>query len=124
MNCKPRSNIVKMTCTVNGKVITIVLDEFKQASGAFSWTIDGMRNPGSTRPTIGFADVNFLDADGFIVSSFTGTTSITNNEPANLMVYSIEQADLKSDAVTTYKIGFTPINPLPSTGSIQMTYPQ
>jgi hypothetical protein len=39
MNCQPRQNIVKMTCTVVDQTIFIVFDEFLSSSGAFSWTI-------------------------------------------------------------------------------------
>jgi hypothetical protein len=124
LNCQPRSNLINMTCSVVGQVITIRFLNFTQASGAFSWTVSGIKNPGSTKPTEKFTNVNFLDKDGFIVSAWTSTTSVTNKEPSNLLIYSIEQASVKADEVTTYKINFTPVNPLPSTGSIQMTYPQ
>lgn len=62
MDCKPRSNIVKMSCTVSGQIITINLEEFTQPSGAFSWTISGIKNPGSTKPSTAIANVHFLDA--------------------------------------------------------------
>jgi hypothetical protein len=65
-----------------------------------------------------------LDADGFVVSAFTGNTVITNREPQNLKVYEIQQDSLKPSDVTIYRIIFTPVNPIPSQGSIQMTYPQ
>lgn len=124
--CQPTQNLVKMKCSVTGQVIKIVFSEFTQPSGAFSWTISGIKNPGSTKPTEYFSDVHFLDTDEFIVSSlseFTQSHTVTNKEPAFLSVYSIEQGSLVSDAVTVYKINFTPVNPLPATGSIQMTYP-
>lgn len=49
---------------------------------------------------------------------------MTNNEPADLQVYTIEQDSLKANEITSYTISFTPVNPIPATGSIQMTYPQ
>jgi hypothetical protein len=78
-----------MTCSVTGQVITITFNQFTRASGAFSWTVSGIKNPGSTKPTEAFTKVNFLDADGFTVSAWTTKTSVTNKEPSNLLIYSI-----------------------------------
>lgn len=41
-----------------------------------------------------------------------------------LQIYSLAQGSLVPAALTNYTIMFTPVNPLPSTGSIQLTYPQ
>lgn len=57
------------------------------------------------------------------MSSYTDETIITNNEPALLQSYSIEQGSLKADEVNLYTLKFTPVNAIPATGSIQMTYP-
>ena len=67
--CQPTQNLIKMKCSVSGQVINIILVEFSQPNGAFSWTISGIKNPGSTKPTDYFSNVHFLDTDGYIVSS-------------------------------------------------------
>jgi hypothetical protein len=68
--------------------------------------------------------VHFRDTDNFIISSFLEQSSITNKEPANLLIYSIEQGTKDAESITDYTIKFTPHNAIPTTGSIQMTYPQ
>lgn len=124
INCQPRSNIIRMSCTITGHIITVELEEFSQPAGAFTWTMEGIKNPGSTKPSTPIANVHFLDAQGYIVSTYSDDTIITNNEPALLQLYSIEQGSLKADEVNLYTLKFTPVNAIPPTGSIQMTYPQ
>jgi len=68
--------------------------------------------------------VHFRDSADFIISSYLEESTITNKEPANLLIYSIEQGTLEAESVTDYHIKFTPHNAIPTTGSIQMTYPQ
>ena len=69
MNCQALANIIRMTCEVNGRKITLIFDEFTNPSGAFSWTISGIKNPGSTKPSSPFAETFFVDAADYIVSS-------------------------------------------------------
>jgi hypothetical protein len=41
-----------------------------------------------------------------------------------ITTYSITQDSLVTGALTNYTLRFTPVNPLPPTGSIQIGYPQ
>jgi hypothetical protein len=129
--CKPINNIQSIVCTVDGQKVTFVIDDFVQSTGAFSWSIDGIKNPGSTRPSSPFADVQFTDADGFVVSEYGSNglpdVTVTNQEPNQILIddNSIEQQTKEAGAKSEfYKIKFTTTNAIPSTGSIQMTYPQ
>ena len=126
MDCQPLSNIIRMSCTINGRKVTVLFEEFELADSAFTWSIAGIKNPGSTKPSQSFANVDFLDADGFIVSRYSETpVTVTNSFPANLAINSptLLQGSLKPSEVTDYEIIFTPVNALPTTGSIQVTYP-
>lgn len=126
MDCQPLSNIIRMSCTIDGRKVTVLFEEFELADSAFTWSIAGIKNPGSTKPSQPFANVDFLDADGFIVSRYSETpVTVTNSFPANLAINSpaLLQGSLKPSEVTDYEIIFTPVNALPSTGSIQVTYP-
>jgi hypothetical protein len=73
-----------MSCEVEARKITITLLNFEQSSGAFSWTLDQIKNPGSTKPSTPFGEVHFLDTDGFIVSSNSGKEQITNRQAAKI----------------------------------------
>ena len=126
MDCQPLSNIIRMSCTIDGRKVTVLFEEFELADSAFTWSIAGIKNPGSTKPSQSFANVDFLDADGFIVSRYSETpVTVTNSFPANLAINSptLLQGSLKPSEVTDYEIIFTPVNALPTTGSIQVTYP-
>jgi hypothetical protein len=118
IKCVPLSNVVDMSCVASGKKVTMTLRNFTQPSGAFSWSLQNIQNPGSTKPSSSFTDVSFIDQSGYTISTYTNSTSITNKQPANLLVYSINQTSLVPRAIANYSITFTPTNMLPTTGSI------
>lgn len=122
MKCESVSNIIKMDCTVVGKTMTFVLNDITRATDAFRWTVSGIRNAPSTKPSP-FSSVNFLDSQGYVVSSVASDTTVTNREPAELTSFSINQDVLTHSAPAKFTIVFTPINPMPATGSVQVTYP-
>lgn len=125
MDCQPLDNILKMTCQIDGRKVTIIFDEFELADQAFTWTISGIKNPGSTKPSDPVSEIHFVDSQNYIVSSYSGKPiQITNSFPTLLVDgYSLEQGSLTASAVTDYTIKFTPINAMPSTGSIEIQFP-
>ena len=65
-----------------------------------------------------------LDNAGFKISDFKGEEqTVTNKFPAQLKVYNIQQESRVPLAITSYTITFEPVNQLPQSGSIQVTYP-
>ena len=125
MDCQPLDNIKKMTCQIDGRKITIIFDEFELDDQAFSWTISGIKNPGSTKPSDPVTAIHFVDSQDYIVSTYSETPiQITNSFPSLLKDnYSLEQGSLTASEVTDYTIKFTPINAMPSTGSIEIQFP-
>ena len=125
MDCQPLDNILKMTCQIDDRKVTIIFDEFELADQAFTWTISGIKNPGSTKPSDPVSEIHFVDSQNYIVSSYSGKPiQITNSFPTLLVDgYSLEQGSLTASAVTDYTIKFTPINAMPSTGSIEIQFP-
>lgn len=81
-----------MDCIVIGQKMTILIQEFTRAQDVFRWTINNIRNAGSTKP-YALLDLHFVDSEGYIVSSTTGDVLVTNREPATLESYSINQDD-------------------------------
>lgn len=70
MDCQPLINLIEVTCEISGNTITVILNDFEQASDPFSWSISGLRNPYSTAPSQPFDGVKILDADnGYEVSA-------------------------------------------------------
>jgi len=67
--------------------------------------------------------VHVVDTENFVVSSPATPPVVTNSVPANLDIYSITQSTLENSALATYTLSFTPVNPMPATGSVQVTYP-
>jgi hypothetical protein len=56
-----------------------------------SWTVSGIKNAASTKPTSDFSKTNILDKDGYIVSAVSGAApTLTNKFPATLKSYSIK----------------------------------
>ena len=101
-----------------------ILKEFERGTDVLTWSVSGLKNSGSTKPSSDFSVVNVFDKDGYIVSSVSGApTIITNRTPASLTTFSLGQTSLKHNEPTMYKINFTPVNSLPATASILITYP-
>jgi hypothetical protein len=70
MDCQPLINLINITCEISGSTITVILNDFEQASKPISWSISGLRNPYSTAPSQPFSNVKILDAEnGYEVSS-------------------------------------------------------
>jgi hypothetical protein len=96
--CKAINNIKDpITCTVDGQKVTFEINDFVQDTGAFSWSIDGIKNPGSTKTSSPFTEVHFTDSGDNIVSSYKGNgvpdVTVTNQEPNVILIDddSIEQ---------------------------------
>lgn len=125
MNCEGLTNVVDVTCEVVGQTIITTFDSFESSNGVFSWSVSGIRNPPSTRSSQGFQNIIFTDSDGYTISTLEepDASPVTNKYPAMLVDYRIEQDSVVSDEVTEYRIIFQPVNALPTTGSIQLTYP-
>lgn len=85
----------------------------------------GVKNPPSTKTSSVFSSVQFIDSNGYVISALANSqTTVSNKFPAQLTEYSIQQGSLETNQQTTYAISFTTVNPLPTTGSIQLAYPQ
>lgn len=83
MNCTPISNLKKISCSVQQRTITIVFEQFLNPDGAFTWEIDNIRNPSSTKTSKPFESVKFSDKDGYTISVLsTQVADITNKYPA------------------------------------------
>lgn len=95
--CIHIANLLSIACTVEGQKVTFEINDFVQSTGAFSWSIDGIKNPGSTKTSSPFTLVHFTDADDFVVSSYEGNglpdVTVTNQEPNEILIdeNSIEQ---------------------------------
>lgn len=52
------------------------------------------------------------------------TEGITNSKAAPLVTYTATQVPIEPNADSTLTISFEPVNALPETGSIEISYPQ
>lgn len=111
-----------MTCVLTGQKIEIIFEEFTSATNVFNWQLSGITNAPSTKPSV-FNDIAVRDSEDFIVSSFTQEPSISNREPRLIQDFGITQTTTDHSKEATYTIEFTPLNPLPATGSVQIVYP-
>jgi hypothetical protein len=84
-----------------------------------------IRNPISFKPSDTFSDIQIVDAEGYQVAIFSSPTSaIVNTLTGDITEFALNQATIRVDEVTTYTVTFAPENAIPSTGSIQLTWPQ
>jgi len=106
-----------------GQTLTATVSEIERSEKAISWTVSGITNAPSTKPSE-MTGTALLDSAGYMVSSSAHfPTSITNRREGTIINYSLEQGTLNNDEVTTYKLYFTPVNALTTTSSIFINYP-
>ena len=108
----------------SGQTLIITFTKVAPITETYKWTLDNIRNPPSERPSDPFLGIYSEDKEGWGVQEYTQTgPTITNLDPALLEVYDLVQRSEEPAAVTTYEISFTPVNPLPPDGSIQIAWP-
>ena len=119
MNCAGVTNVDSVTCSISGRTITVELTRVAATTGAYSWTISNIGNPPSTITSSSFTNVTVSDRNDFLALVLRPTViTVTNQQPAMITTYGIEQDSLVTGALTNYTLHFTPVNPLPSKGSI------
>lgn len=67
--CRATSpNILKISCTAVENFLYVTFDELKSdnETGTFTWVIDGIRNPVSTKPSGDFESIQIKDKKNFI----------------------------------------------------------
>jgi len=69
--------------------LTVTFNNFTSAQSAFVWQVSNIKNPASTKPSSSFTNVNFIDRDGFTISSLTNSVTINNNSPSPIIEYKI-----------------------------------
>ena len=62
----------------------IKIPELTEAFQSFSWSISGVKNPGSTKPSSPFTQVNFIDSENYIVSSLSESVTVTNDKSTDI----------------------------------------
>jgi hypothetical protein len=77
------------------------------------------------KPSDGFRNVGFYDKDGFPISEWKepSASPIINAEVRPLEQYTLQQETNVENAEVSYQIVFTPMNPMPVTGTIKLIYP-
>ena len=133
-------NITPVPRTVDGQAVT---DEMKversgqtvfvtfitvaPTTGNYSWTLDNIKNPASTKPTGSFVTISSVDGNGWGVQELyvliVPAPFIINVKPALMLDSELIQKNNEPATATTYEIRFLPANPIPSDGSIQVTWP-
>jgi len=75
----------------------------KGTSGTFSWTLDGVRNPVSTKPSSSFTNIVIKDKNGFIALVYNGTMNpIKTTKSGTISKGKLEQENMESLIWNTY----------------------
>ena len=116
-------------CGISGNDIQITINGLDPGSSqSLNWKMTNIGNPGSVAPSDGFTAIIIHSPEDYIVADFkTGSTgAVTNTDPANLdgLLMNLFQDSKQASAQNNYTITFTPVNPLPATGSIMLVYPE
>jgi len=125
LNCKGKEGFTEITCTISGNHMVVVFKELARPYGTFAWSADNIRNPISTKPSSSFSNILIQNEDNYSVAKYSKPTApITNELFAQIQKYKLTQDDINVSKVTSYTLDFTPVNPIPRTGSMQISWPR
>ena len=116
-------------CGISGNDVQITINGLDPGSAqSLNWKMTNIGNPGSVAPSDGFTAILIHSQDDYLVADFKAgsTGAVTNTVPANLdgLLMNLFQDSKQASAQNNYTITFTPVNPLPATGSIKLVYPE
>jgi len=90
----------------------------------YKFIVINIKNPTSTQESDPFTGLISYDKFGYTVQVLKiEGPRIINSLPGEIIVYNLDQGSLKPAEPTTYTISFTPKNPIPPQGSIQLSWP-
>jgi hypothetical protein len=126
MDCQPVTaedgQRLELTCTVDGDHVEIIFDEFEGLANSFTFELHQITNAPSTKPNQ-FTLVELQDAEGYTVSGFPVLPTTVNRYPRWIQTFDMDQDVKDHSEPATYTITFTPVNPIPAAGSIQIASP-
>ena len=111
----------------SGQTVFVTFIYVAATTENYIWTLDNIKNPASTQPSGSFVSITSVDKDGWAVQYLNTIVvpapNVVNINPGEIIIYDLIQKNNEPATVTTYEIRFTPVNPIPSDGSIQITWP-
>jgi len=122
--CKAILGFAEIECTVVDQKMEITLKKIskqktKTGTGKFMWTVEGIRNPQSTKPSSSFVDITLYDENAVAVASYTKKTKpIINIYSSYISKFSLDQTSIDYSAVAKFTVIFKPNGAIPPTGSI------
>lgn len=61
----------EIECSISGSIVEVKFKKLSETEGAFTWSIDNVRNPISTRPSKAFEEIKIQDKDNYQVAGYT-----------------------------------------------------
>ena len=113
-----------LSVNVAGNTIVVTFVTAGAANNVYRFSLDNIINPPSSLPSDPFTNIFIQDVhrDNVMVFYNVGPTVVT--EQAALIQNALLVQGIETPATaTTYIISFDPFNPIPTTGSIEITWP-
>ena len=88
----------------------------------FSFSIDNVKNPTSTKQTDSFT-FNITDSNEFYIEKYYNPTILTTTIPDMLLKTVINVVSINTDLISDLQITMMPINQIPINGKIIIDYP-
>ena len=112
----------------SGQTVIVTFVKVAPTTETYKFTLDNIKNPPSEQRSGGFVNIISTNKENWNVQEYVvehpdEPPTIQNKIPATIVEHSLLQYNSEPAAPTTYEIWFIPINPIPTQGSIQISWP-
>jgi hypothetical protein len=93
--CKAIKGFKEIECSVFGDKMSVTMrkiDKYDKAwgKGRYEWTVNGVRNPQSIKPSSSFVDITLYNKENIAVASYTKQTkAIRNIYPSYISTFNL-----------------------------------
>ena len=126
LTCTAGTSLVGVSCSKSGSTVTATFTYsggVLAAAQPFDFTISGLTNPPSTKPTDSFTGVAVTDSSNMQLTQYSGSVTVTMTTPSTPTVYSLSQTSEALSTATTYTIQYASMNAMASGSAFEITYP-
>lgn len=125
--CQPGANLNSITCLRNNNTIDFTLvfqNGGIQSNSNFSFILQNVKNPASTKPSSPFTSISTFDNLGNAISIYTSTpVTVQNSIPLSIFGSSIGSSTIIPGNNVTYTLTLTVQSSIPPNGALILTYP-
>lgn len=121
---EPPEGVLECSAEANKKTVTVQLVKLDKLDGQFKFVLNGMKNPGSTRPSSLFSDIHVETHDFYPIMKLESHEGlfIETDAPGRIKDFQLVQSTELFDFNSVYTISLTPFNPIGENGILTLKW--